>query len=322
MTSENRFEQDTGRQAADFGAVYSVLMPVYRGERAAFFREALNSMLNQTVPPAEMVVVCDGPLTPELDEVLADYELSSMSMIQAETHPDLVRDTGGHGTAVKFSPSLRPVKFRVLRLPENVGIGAALAKGVEACSYDLIARMDSDDVAAKDRCARQLAAFAKDSALTLCSGTIAEFQTNPGETIQLRRLPLTQAEILRYAKRRNPMNHMAVMAKRSAILAAGNYRSIAGAEDYDLWVRMLCGGCKAANLPDILVYARIGNGMFARRGGLSYVKSALSLQREFRRLGFLTPADYLSNCAVRLAVGLMPSGLRERIYRNRLRERK
>ena len=52
---------------------YSVLMSVYAKDQPDFLRTAIDSMLCQTVPPAQFVLVCDGPLTPALDEVIESY---------------------------------------------------------------------------------------------------------------------------------------------------------------------------------------------------------------------------------------------------------
>lgn len=267
-------------------------MPVYAGEQADFFKSAMESMLEQSIPPTEFVLVCDGPLTEALESVI----------------DELSKEYAGQ------------TSFQLIRFQEHQGIGIVLAAGVEACANELIARMDSDDIADKERCALQLAAFEADEELALCSGSIAEFRDDPLKSETLRRLPLDYNEILNYARRRNPMNHMAVMARRSAILRSGNYQDIHGAEDYELWVRMLCSGEKACNLPETLVYARIGNGMIERRGGMRYVRDALRLQKRFLRMGFLTRMGYFTNCLIRIAVGISPKFLRAYFYQRQLRD--
>lgn len=272
---------------------YSVLMPIYEKENPQYFRRAAVSMLEQTVMPDEFVLVCDGPLTPALE---AEIEALTAHWQQ---------------------------RMHVVRLPERGGIAKALAIGVEVCRNEQIARMDSDDIAAPDRCEKQLALFEKDEdsvhPLALTSGTIAEF--DHGSITGTRSLPCKYEEILAFAKKRNPMNHMAVMLRRSAVLAVGNYHPIRGAEDYELWVRLLQAGYRAENLPDILVYARTDNGMIARRGGVAYVRAALRLQRQFYRSGFLSLDRYLKNCAVRVTAGLVPEALRRMLYQKKLRAR-
>ena len=269
---------------------YSVLMPVYEKEDPNHLHRAAVSMLEQTAAPDEFVLVCDGPLTAALDA-----EIEALTQRWQQMH--------------------------VVRLPERSGIAKALAIGIESCRNEWIARMDSDDIAAPDRCERQLALFEKDRdsahPLAFTSGAIAEFDHD--SVTGIRSLPCKYEEILDFARKRNPMNHMAVMLRRSAVLAVGNYRPICGAEDYELWVRLLQAGYRAENLPDVLVYARTDNGMIARRGGLAYVRAALQLQRQFYQSGFLRFDRYLKNCAVRVTAGLMPEALRRMLYQKKLR---
>ena len=274
---------------------YSVLMPIYRKENPAYFYRAALSMMEQSVPPDEFVLVCDGPLTKELDAVINKLE---------ETWSE---------------------QMKIVRLPENRGVGSALAVGVEICRNTLIARMDSDDIACPERCEKQLAQFHKNPALALASGAIAEFASETPEVSEpqmltgIRTLPCSYEEILAFARRRNPMNHMAVMMRRDAVLAVGNYHVVKGAEDYELWIRMLLAGYQAENLSDVLVYARTGNGMMQRRGGLAYAKENVRLQTYFYRSGFLTFSEYMSNCAVRVAASILPAKIRRILYQKKLR---
>lgn len=273
------------------GMKYSVLMPVYDKENPAYFQKAAASMLEQTAAPDEFVLVCDGPLNNALEAVIKTM---------TERWPDIVK---------------------IVRLPECGGIARALAIGVETCRNEWIARMDSDDIACPDRCEKQLRRIEQNKnaqvELALISGAIAEFEA--GRITGTRSLPCNYDEILRFAKKRNPMNHMAVMMRRSAVLAVGNYHPVRGAEDYELWVRLLQAGYRAENLPDILVYARTDNGMIGRRGGIAYARSALKLQKHFYQSGFLSFRQYLENCAVRTAASLMPGTFRRILYQKKLR---
>lgn len=280
------------------GNAYSVLMAVYGKEQASWFQKAAESMMTQTVSPSEFVLVCDGPLTKELETVIRYLDARYQGIL------------------------------KILRLKENKGLGEALRQGVLLCSHELVARMDSDDIACPDRCEKQLQLFQNNKNLAFCSGTIAEFSdereicTSAKTGMRKRQLPCSHREIKAFAKKRNPMNHMAVMFRKSAVLQSGNYRSIEGAEDYDLWARMLMQGFQAANLPDVLVWARIGNGMELRRGGLRYTARILRFQTELLKMGFLNPFQYFFNCCVRVPVCLMPGRLRAAFYQICLRRRK
>ena len=272
------------------GKAYSVLMSVYGKENSVWFKKAAESMLNQTAPPDEFVLICDGPLTEELE------------------------------TAVEELDRSYPGMFQILRLKENVGLGEALRQGILLCRNELVARMDSDDIACPDRCRQQLELFQKIPELAFSSGTIAEFfderelESSETAALRLRTLPQSHEEIVSYAKKRNPMNHLAVMLKKSAVLQAGNYQSAEGLEDYDLWSRMLQLGFRAGNLKETLVWARIGNGMEQRRGGVKYAGRMARFQTLLLKRGFLSLPQYIINCCIRIPVSLLPGRIRAAVY--------
>lgn len=272
------------------GKAYSVLMSVYGKENSVWFKKAAESMLKQTAPPDEFVLICDGPLTEELE------------------------------TAVEELDRSYPGMFQILRLKENVGLGEALRQGILLCRNELVARMDSDDIACPDRCRQQLELFQKIPELAFSSGTIAEFfderelESSETAALRLRTLPQSHEEIVSYAQKRNPMNHMAVMLKKSAVLQAGNYQSAEGLEDYDLWSRMLQLGFRAGNLKETLVWARIGNGMERRRGGVKYAGRMARFQTLLLKRGFLSLPQYIVNCCIRIPVSLLPGRIRAVVY--------
>lgn len=269
---------------------YSVLMSVYEKENPEYLKTAIESMLNQTVPANDFVLVCDGPLTPELDSVInALYD----------QHPEV---------------------FQILRLDKNCGLGNALNVGLKLCKNQLVARMDSDDISVPNRCELQLKKFNEQTGLDFCSGDIAEFITDAKVVHSIRHVPSDYEEILSYAKRRNPMNHMAVMLKKSAVEAVGGYIEIHYAEDYYLWARMLKKGYKAANVDQILVNVRIGNGMYKRRGGVAYAKSICMLQKKMLEIQFISKSDFIINCFLRIAGSAMPVSLRRYLYDKALRK--
>ena len=268
---------------------YSVLMSVYAKEKPEYLETAIKSMMDQTIPTNDFVLVCDGPLTSELDSVIGKFE------------------------------SLYPERFHTLRLEVNQGLGNALNHGLQVCKNELIARMDSDDISCSNRCELQLECFNKNPNLALCSGDIAEFENDPNKIITIRHVPLKHDEILKFAKRRNPMNHMAVMYRKSAVLDSGNYVEMNLAEDYYLWVRMFQKGFKAENINEILVYVRIGNGMYERRGGFSYAKKICALQKSFLDLHFITPFEFLGNCLLRIISSLIPKSASKLLYQHILR---
>ena len=269
---------------------YSVLMSVYKEEKPIFLKSAINSIMTQTIKTDDFVIVWDGPLTKELEDVLEYYKMN---------YPEI---------------------FRYLKLDQNMGLGHALNKGVLHCKHSLIARMDSDDVSVPQRIEWQLNIFEKYQNLVLCGGQIEEFSDDPEIVVSTRMVPYGYKDIYSYSKRRNPFNHMTVMFKKEAVIEAGNYLSMKQAEDYYLWVRMLQKGFAVRNLKHVLVKVRVGNGMFQRRGGFCYAKNMLKLMLTFYQSGFLNRRELISNVMVRSVISLLPSAIRQVIYQKGLRK--
>lgn len=268
---------------------YSVLMSVYHKEDPEYFTQSINSMLEQTAPPKEFVIVCDGPLGNELDEVIETFH---------EENPGL---------------------FKVVRLPKCGGLGNALNVGIGHCGADIIARMDSDDISMKDRCERQMAAMEAHKA-DIVGGALYEFQGDISHIRTRRISPVTQEEILKYARRRNPFNHPCVMYKKQAVEAAGGYRHCPWFEDYDLWSRMLLCGSTGYNIPEPVLYMRAGEAMYARRGGYTYGRQALRFRWSLKQRGLSSWMDFLISGIGQFVICILPNGLRQRFYGKVLRK--
>lgn len=273
-------------------AALSVLMSLYFKEKPEYVEECFQSLLRQTVQADEWVVVEDGPLTDELYAVLDKYE---------KEYPGLIK-----------------------RLPfaENRGLGMALQSGVPECRNDLIARMDTDDIAREDRFEKQLAEFEKDPDLDIIGSIIDEFEDTPDTIVAKRTVPLTDAEIKKYQKKRDGFNHMTVMYKKKAVLDAGNYQSCPLMEDTYLWVRMMKNGVKCKNIGEPLVYARIGKDMFNRRGGWAYFKKYKAAFKKVYETGYISWFDYASVITVQFCVALVPQKLRGWIFKKMLHRKK
>lgn len=268
----------------------TVLMSVYYKEKPDYLIACLNSMLNQTYLPDEIVLVKDGPLTDELDSVIEEYV----------------------GKA--------PQVFRLVPLSENVGLGKALAIGVEASSHQLIARMDTDDIAIPERLEKQRNYFIENPATSIVGSNIIEFEGTIENIIANRNVPSTHEEILAFAKRRNPFNHMTVMYRKEAVLEAGNYQPLNGYEDYYLWVRMLKQGAVAHNFNEVLVYARGGEDMYERRGGWKYYLDGREAQKKIFEVGLGSKKDYAIRMASQTLVNLVPNKVRGFLYKQFLRK--
>ena len=261
---------------------YSVLMSLYKKEKPEYLQLAIDSMLNQTVKPDEIVLVEDGPLTDELYAVLDEYG----------------------------------DKLTRVRNEKNLGLGLALNVGLRACRNELVARMDTDDISKPERCEEQLRYFEQHPETDIVGGDIAEFIGDETNIIGKRMVPQTDAEIREYMKKRCAFNHMSVMYKKTAVEAAGGYQDWFWNEDYYLWIRMWLNGAVFGNTGTVLVNVRTGEEMYQRRGGKKYFKSEKGLQDymlEHRMIGFGT---YVMNVSKRFVVQeILPNSVRGWVFR-------
>ena len=258
---------------------YSVLMSVYAGENAVNLRASINSVLTSEFPPAEFILVIDGPVGDDLMEVIHSL------------------------------PAVKPVP-----LPSNVGLGAALNEGLKHVSYDIVARMDSDDICMPSRLGKEYARMSE--GLDIVSSAILEFEGDVGNVTGRRDLPLTQEQIEEFSRKRNPFNHPSVMFRKSAVIAAGGYTSdFPLFEDYDLWIRMLKNGARAANIEEPLLYMRTDEGMFLRRGGREYGRVMLNFHKHLLETGWTTRRIYLTCAVPHYLVCIMPEFIRKLVYR-------
>lgn len=265
---------------------FSVAISVYKNDNPVHFDRALESITKeQTVQPAEIVLVVDGPIPDELEAVIDKYTAACAAL-------------------------------KVVRLPQNGGLGNALRVALENCSHELVARMDGDDVAVADRFEQQLAFFAANEAADIVGGDISEFVGEEQNVVAHRRVPVTDKEIKEYLKTRCPLNHVSVMFKKSAVERAGGYLDLFWNEDYYLWIRMVEQGAVMANTGTVLVNVRTGADMYRRRGGKAYYRSEKFLQEYMLRRGMITRGIYLSNIAKRFVVQrLLPNSLRGVVFK-------
>lgn len=272
---------------------FSVLLSIYKDENPEYLDECLKSVFLNSVIPNEVVIVEDGPLTRQLYEKLELY-------------------------SIKYKEIIKRVPIQ-----HNVGLGRALAIGLKECSHNLVARMDADDICMPNRFQLQLAEFDKDANLTLLGSYIDEFDDDPEKTTLTREVPLNQTDILKFARKRNPFNHMTVMFKKDKVLEVGNYRKVLdiGYEDYDLWIRILKAGFKVKNLDISMVKVRTGESMLKRRGNKKRLKTALYFRKYLKDIGFINVFEFFIYSLHTIAFSFSPVPFKRWLYKNILRSR-
>lgn len=268
----------------------SVLLPVYDGDDVDGLNTAIASVIEQTRPPDELVIVRDGPLTQDLDAVIDEW-----------------REDGR-------------VPVTRVSLSRNVGLGGALKEGLKHCSGEYVARMDADDISVPERLEHQTRFLREHPEVDLLGGYIAEFSGNPNNILAQREVPTDHESITEMARFRSPFNHATVVMRTEKVLSAGNYRIVNYMEDWDLCSRMLLKGAITANLPKVLLKVRAGEDMYRRRGGTGYTKAEFNRQMEFLRRGFIMPWQFFRNIIVRVPFRLVPDRVRGFMYQKYFRE--
>lgn len=267
---------------------FSVLMSLYYKERPDYLRQSLDSVFNQTLPPDEVIMVEDGPLTDELYRVLDEY---------GSIHPELKR----------------------IPLPVNGGLGKALNEGLKHCSHELVARMDTDDVCFPNRFEQQIRFMQANPQIDISSAWLAEFQNDITDVKSIKKVPETHKEIACYIKSRNPLNHPCVIFHKTAVENVGGYKHFPLFEDWYLWARMMKNGAVFANLQTSLLYFRTSPEMFMRRGGFKYAKDSALFQWTLHKLGLISSINALKASIMRGMVYILPNNIRALIYSKLLR---
>lgn len=263
---------------------FSVLISVYENDSPEYFNEALCSIWDeQTLKPDEIVLVQDGPVTAELEAVIVNW-------------------------AKKIEN-----KLVLVRLDKNVGLGKALNKGLQHCSYDYVARMDSDDISLPQRFSAQMEFLKQHPEIDVLGAWIDEYDQTMKNRLFSRTTPLNQENIKKEGLRKNPINHVSVFFKKNAVLGVGGYPEQKKAQDYCLWALMLVRGYTFANIPLVLVNVRTGDDFWKRRG-LNYLKHEIDMLNFQRKIGFLNPYYYLTNLVMRCIARSIPAPLKKAAY--------
>lgn len=267
---------------------FSVLLSLYAKEHPKYFKECLDSIDAQTIQPDEIVIVLDGPITPELQNVVDELAITHLNL-------------------------------QIIPIAKNGGLGKALNVGLKYCSNNLIARMDTDDIAVPDRFEKQLKIFEKYPEVGVVSSWIDEFEGTPDNVISTRKLPEFHYQLLGYAKTRCPVNHPAAMFRKEVVLFAGGYMPFPLFEDYYLWIRMMLNGTRFYNIQESLLKFRTSKDMYKRRGGMKHALDEIRFQNLIRKMGFISVIRCLENILIRFTVRVIPNKIRSVVYRKLLR---
>lgn len=270
---------------------FSVLMSLYHKEQLEYLEECFVSIWDQqALKPTEIILVLDGPIGDELTQCVAQWQ-----------------------------PKIGNI-LKVVALPENLGLGKALNEGLKYCTNEWVFRMDTDDICTEDRFAKQIDFIKDNPNVVLFGGQVLEFNQDISDAQVFKAVPKNHNDIKAFAQKRCPFNHMTVAYRRDVILELGGYHHHLFMEDYNLWLRVIAARYEVANLPDVILYARVGNGMHARRKGLEYIKSEKKLLDLKKQLKLQNPVYANMLFLIRSAFRLLPANMLGKIYNTFLRK--
>ena len=269
---------------------YSILLTVYKLDNPQYFKTSLESILNQTMPSNDIVIVIDGPATEEIYSIIDEYKQRNKAI-----HP--------------------------LQLEKNVGLGNALNEGLKVCVNDLVARMDSDDISLPDRFEKQLDMFLKNPELDIVGSPVVEFVGDVNNVVGYREVPINHKSIIEFSKRRDPFNHPTVMFRKSKVLKYGPYADYRKNQDTDLWIKLLSNGCKAENFPTHLLFFRFDENTYKKRKSWINTKTLINIRRNAWKNGYCSFLDFFIVMSAQLSIFVLPNFFQRILYTKILRRK-
>ena len=262
---------------------YSVLMSVYHKEKPEYLSQSIKSMVEQSLPPHEFVLVKDGPLTPELDKIINNFD---------KQYPNL---------------------FNIVNLPKNRGIGSAANAGLSECKCDLIVKMDADDISRKDRCELQIREFMLDSELDIIGSQLVEFDSDISNVTAVRAVPTEHDDIVKFAKRRSPFNNQTVVYKKSTVLSVGGYSGLKRVKiTICLYGSYIMGKVEEYRRGTCLL--RLNSDAYARRGTFKNTSAVIKSRYDSMRIGFSSPIDFIIAVLGQIFIAILPNRLKNWLY--------
>jgi len=261
----------------------SVVMAVYKNDNDLFFKEAVNSLLLQTYLPSEIIIVVDGDVNANIDDVL--NQLVSNNLV------------------------------KIIRLTENKGLANALNEGIKSAKHDLIARMDADDICFPDRFEKQIEYIIKEN-LDIVGGQIIEFGIDIEDVISERKVPLNHVDIIDFMKLRSPLSHPSIIFRKELFNSIDGYDVNLFPEDYDFFVRAYLKGFKFGNVKENILWFRLGSQAEAitRRHGILYAKNEFKMFRKFLKMGFYNYSEFFKVVLLKIPLRFLPFPIFKYIY--------
>lgn len=267
----------------------SAVMSVYKNDSPVFFQQAIDSVFKQTLQPKVLIIVVDGPVGNDLNDVIA----------LAELHPNV----------------------KIVRLEQNCGAGTARKIAISECSTEFVALMDADDICVENRFEIQMHEF-KDEKVGVVGGRIEEFKIDCGDLGIIRDNPITSEEIYSFGKWRNPINHVTLMYRMAHYNLVGGYSNVRHIEDWELISRFLVNHVSIINIPKTLVHVRSSDAMVVRRRKWPKFFGRMAVFWVMYRNKYFGLHNYLGNVLIYLGLRFLPAWVTANLYKKALRKKK
>ena len=254
-------------------------MAVYKADDLHLLEMAIDSIYKNSIKPAQFLLVIDGPVSSAMH--------SKIFYMQE-----------------KFN-------FEVLPLKDNGGLGKALNEGLKYIRFRYCFRADSDDINLPKRFEKQIK-FAQ-KGYKLIGSSIQEIDLN-GNFLKVRRGPKTAKDIKKFAKYRNPFNHMSILFDVNEVREVGGYPEWRFKQDYGLWIKLISKNIKMINIDDVLVHATAGDNLYMKRSGCAYVSNEIKLQILLCKSNLTSPINGFIVGIARSCFILMPYFIKRFLY--------
>lgn len=265
---------------------FSVLMSVSPDEKVEYLSQSLNSIWAvQSVKPNQVIIIKDGEINEDLSTIIERFKES------VDAH------------------------VIVKQNEKNMGLAYSLNVGMKLSSYDIIARMDSDDISMPDRFKKQLFFMENNPDIVVMSSNIEEYDQKMEKILGVRRIPEHHEEIKKFAKKRNPISHPVSVFRKNEVMSVGGYPDFKRSQDYALWSLLLVKGYKMYNMQEVLLKMRTGT-QFIKRRGLSYLINEILIIRYQNKIGFISARRAVLNIIYRIILRTSPDIVKQYLYKN------
>lgn len=267
-------------------APISILMSTYHRDDPQQLWDSLRSIRDQTLMPAEIVIVVGGAINHAIENTLS-----------------------------RFAETVSPTELMIVRQEQNLGLGAALQLGLQHCGCPLVARMDSDDVAHPDRLEKQYVFMAAHPETDILSSWHEEFDGDPTRIDAIKQTPPTHEGIAGILWWRNVISHPTIMFRADKIRSIGGYRPLWHSEDLDLYLRAVTAGLRFASIQEPLVSMRTNLAQKARRTGFKQTMLNLQWRWTLLREGHLRLWQFAIVAPAYYVFHIVPSGTKQWLYK-------